>query len=177
MNTASRHQITRILCVNYGEHTDIHRKQKDRWEEGLMQENELMKENGWKDLAHIGLWVTDIEETKKFYQDILGFEAPTGKSAVDQESGITTEIVFLQKGNLILECICQPGTELPDRGRIEHIAIATDQIEQAVEELSARGVIFDGPIVQDEELWSKGVKYITFRGPSGERLELNQVIR
>ena len=136
-----------------------------------------MQENNWKDLAHIGLWVTDMAETRRFYQDILGFEAPTAKTAVDQETGIITEIVFLQKGSLILECICQPGTELPDRGRIEHIAIAADPIEQAVEELSARGVIFDGPIVQDEELWGKGVKYVTFRGPSGERLELNQVIR
>ena len=136
-----------------------------------------MQEKEWKDLAHIGLWVTDMEETKKFYQDILGFEAPTAKTVVDPESGVKTEIVFLQKGNLILECICQPGTNLPDRGRIEHIAIAAGNIEQAVEVLLAKGIVFDGPIVEDKELWTKGVKYVTFRGPSGERLELNEVIR
>ena len=96
---------------------------------------------------------------------------------MDPESGVKTEIVFLQKGNLILECICQPGTNLPDRGRIEHIAIAAGNIEQAVEVLLAKGIVFDGPIVEDKELWDKGVKYVTVRGPSGERLELNEVIR
>lgn len=122
-------------------------------------------------LAHIGLFVVNMEETVAFYTEKLGMKL--GYSKIIDDNGKIVKIQFIHLNSFVLECIEVPEEEIADRGRIEHLAIDVTNIEETKLELETKGIVFNGDIVIDEDM---GCKYIIFKGPNQEGLEINQKI-
>jgi catechol 2,3-dioxygenase-like lactoylglutathione lyase family enzyme len=128
---------------------------------------------GW---AHLGIPVNDIEKSKDFYQQFgftvsMNADVPVGERAV--------KISIAEKGGLALEFYQLLEEDLPgirDRrdGHIDHIAMNVKDIDKAYVELKAAGInpLEASPVQLPG--WEHGVKYISFRGPDNEKIELNQ---
>jgi methylmalonyl-CoA/ethylmalonyl-CoA epimerase len=92
---------------------------------------------------HIGIAVNSIEEVKKLYTDILGI--PCMGSETVAEQNVTT--AFFPVGDSEIELLESISPEGPigrfiaAKGQgIQHIALRVDNIEEALEELKARGI-------------------------------------
>lgn len=118
-------------------------------------------------LHHVSLHVKDIDAAEAFYRDILGFE--TVKS-VATESG--TRLVFIKLGSLVLELTqpSDPAKRAQGIGSLQHVAINTTDIDQAVAELKAKGVVFQTDEIIENELLN--ARLIFLDGPEGEMIEL-----
>ncbi|NLG23788.1 MAG: VOC family protein [Clostridiales bacterium] len=116
-------------------------------------------------LAHIGIRVRDMEVSKKFYIDALGFEL------TDECQMGATKLAFLNIGDCKIELI-QPA-DYAERvpGQIDHIAVEVTEIEPLVCRLIEKGVRFDTDQISDAPGLLGGVRNIFFSGPDGERIE------
>jgi lactoylglutathione lyase len=124
-------------------------------------------------LAHVGIFISDIEVSKKFYTEKLDFKVIQETSLSSPEGAI--KIVFVQNGNLVIELVQFPVATKKADGWVDHIAIKTKNIEAAREELEKRGIVFeDKEITYAANVGKNGDKWIMFRGPDGEHLELNE---
>ena len=122
-------------------------------------------------LAHIGVHVHDLEVSKKFYRDKLGFDI-----IWTCEVG-TSNVAFAQKGNLVLELIEPADKKCLNSGVVEHIAMQVKDIEAEAAALRAKGIVFETEEVQGSDLvFANGARWINFYGPDGEHLELNEVL-
>lgn len=120
-------------------------------------------------LAHIGVKVKDLEASKKFYVDLLGFQ-------IDDENDLgQVQLAFLSNGNCLIELIRADSVpELP--GQIDHICMEVEGIDDLVAELKAKGIAFDGDISYSAVIRG-GIKNIFFEGPDGERIEFFDYMR
>lgn len=125
-------------------------------------------------LAHVGFFVKDINRSKKFYEDILGFETFFERSE-PVEGGGEARIAFLRLGDLVFEMICVPGVSFPADGCFQHLAIKVDNIEDATAKLDKMGIKHE-ELVYSEVTLKNGSKWVNFLGPDGEHLEFNQVL-
>jgi catechol 2,3-dioxygenase-like lactoylglutathione lyase family enzyme len=121
------------------------------------------------DLAHFGLYVKDIEVSKKFYIDVLGFKF---RFETGPESRV--KLCFLDSGNCEIELIERPDRS-PEDGHFDHLCLKVDDIEEAVRNLKAHGVEVTGEITTMPHVFN-GIKNVFFRGPDGERLEFNEFL-
>lgn len=123
--------------------------------------------------GHVGMFINDMAESKKFYMDILGFKV-VSEYVSDEE----VRMCFLNNGICTIELIEFPDQALKNRkdGVIDHLSIRVSDIESAKSYLEAKGVVFETEILFDEKLYDKGEKFAMFRGPSGERLQIEQIL-
>lgn len=120
-------------------------------------------------LAHIGVYVCDLERSVRFYQDVLDFVQ------IFRYENQGTPVAFLQNGTCVLKLIEKPASAGRTDGRVDHIALTVTDLAQAHRELLARGVVFETDRVMTcPACFPGGASWIRFRGPDGERLELNQ---
>ncbi len=94
-------------------------------------------------LGHIGIAVTDLEEAKKLYSEVLGFTLTAEKEM--PERGL--KVAFLETGNTKIELL--EGTT-PDsaiskfvekRGTgIHHLSFEVDDIRRVMKELDGEGM-------------------------------------
>lgn len=118
-------------------------------------------------LAHIGINISDAEVSKDFYLNKLNF---TLKAEECLPNGL--RLIFVDAGSCQLELVCPPGGagKIPT-GVVNHIAIECKHIEQWVEDLKAKGVVFESDKIGVMPDLLGGVKNIFFAGPDGERFE------
>ena len=129
-----------------------------------------------KGLAHVGVFVSDLERTKAFYRDVLEFDI-TWECTIDGDDGKPVDIAFAQNGNVILELVKFAEPPKREDGTVDHIAIAVEDIEQVKQRLEERGVTFETKeIVYNPLVFPQGSKWILFRGPDNEHLELTEVL-
>ena len=121
------------------------------------------------DLAHVGIYVKDMEVSKKFYMEVLGFEF---EFETDPAKGV--HLCFLKNGTCKIELIEKPEFVKED-GHIDHLCIKVDDIKEAVENLKKHNVEISGEIMTMPQVFN-GIKNIFFRGPDGERLEFNEFL-
>ena len=119
-------------------------------------------------LAHIGVYTKDVDASIAFYEK-LGFK-------LDARREGPSRIAFVVLGSCTIELI-QPGDPAkvdatPADGRVAHIALEVQNIEEAVEALKAEGIVEKEAKVNTMPDFLDGVKNIFFRGPSDEYLEL-----
>lgn len=123
-----------------------------------------------KGLSHIGIPVSDAEESIEFYEK-LGF---TIRNAEYDKDG-NRKAVFMLLGNLLIELY--PSDEVAGRsGAIDHISISTTDIEESLE--MARSLDkepLEGGIMT-LPFWENGIRYFTIEGPDKERLEFCQIL-
>ena len=120
--------------------------------------------------GHVGLYVHDIDAAIDFYRDVLGFSIMSDWVRERDE----TRMVFMNNGSCVIELCLNPDIKerLVD-GPINHLAMIVSDMEAMRVKLLAKGVVFETESVQtDEGLFSNGAKYLIFRGPNGERLQI-----
>ena len=121
--------------------------------------------------AHVGLFIKDVEVSKKYYCDILGFK-PIWEYDLD---GI--KVCFVQNGDLVLELVQDLVFNDCGDGIVNHVAMKVENIEAVKADLEAKGVEFEEKdITFEPRCFPNGSKWILFRGPDGERLEISEVL-
>ena len=129
---------------------------------------------------HTGQVVTDLERSKRFYQEVLGFEfwyeitppdeATAKLSCLTPPLGVTA--AYLTRDGFVLELMhySAPGATAPFRPRtmnepgLTHLSISVDDVRAAAE----RAVQYGGQIVEESDI---GVAMF-IRDPDGQLLEL-----
>ena len=139
----------------------------------------LLKGN-LRGLQHIGLPVTNLERSKAFYArlgfvEVMRTDLPRASEAVQvamvHHEGLTIELYQLEQ---------EERQEIARRsdGHLDHIALDVMDIEQAYQEIRTAGLeILEEPAPVFLPFWEKGVKFFTIRGPDGEKVEFNQILR
>lgn len=93
---------------------------------------------------HVGIAVNNLEESLRFYEDVLGINCE-GTEIVSEQK---VKVAFLPVGDTeleLLESTCDDGpiakfiAKNNGRGGIQHIAIRVENIEKAIEEVKAKG--------------------------------------
>lgn len=129
--------------------------------------------------AHVGLLVDDIEKTKAFYTEKLGFEVILIRNKPYHEGFL--KLAWLKRNETVIACHEFHGVKEYEKeiglGRFEHICLNTDDIEKTIAEFKRNGIEFETETfgVSDEFFGGSG-RHIMFRGPSGEHLEVMQLI-
>lgn len=138
-----------------------------------------MLENNVQGFQHLGLPVTDIDRSEAFYRQ-LGFKTVMRTDLPAQDDAV--RVIMMELKGFVMELYQLVGDELAEvRGRvdghIDHIALDVQDIERAFEEIRASEltILEDAPVFLP--FWDKGVKYFNVRGPDGERVEFNQMIK
>ena len=129
---------------------------------------------------HTGQIVTDLERSKRFYQEVLGFkfwyehtapdEATTKLNQLDGPLGVTASYLCLDGFVLELIHYSAPGATAPFRPRImnepglTHLSVAVDDVRATAQKAAGCG----GQIIEESDI---GVA-IFIRDPDGQLLEL-----
>jgi lactoylglutathione lyase len=117
-------------------------------------------------VEHIGINVSDMDRSIKFYTEVLGLNLRTRVRLSEQ-----SELAFLAIGDAELELVATGGAiEHARQGVVNHLAFTVDDVSAVLEHLKKHGVhlLNDEPIVVEP----LGVKVAFFHGPDGEKLEL-----
>lgn len=126
-------------------------------------------------LAHAGVFVKDLNVSKNFYADTLGFEIIWECKFSDEDN--TYNIAIIKNGDLTIELVeREKQTDLSD-GVTDHVAMLVDDLDKTIEDLIKKGIVFetDEP-VYEANMMPNGSKWIFFRGPDNEHIELTQVL-
>ncbi len=142
-----------------------------------------------KSVQHFGLTVSNLDEARHFFHDLLGLEA----TEVRETSGDRPETILgipgvslrlclfkLPDGNSleVIEYLNPRGTKLNLRTcnpGVPHIAFIVEDIQKMYDELSARGVKFvNPPYWGGESVAGPGWGVCFLRGPDGISIEFMQ---
>lgn len=140
----------------------------DRIRDEHLRSRELRPASTARGVHHLALLCSDVEQTIRFYQDVLGFPLIEVFENRDYE-GSTHFFFDIGNGNL-LAFFDFPGLGLGPYqevlGGFHHLAISVtpEQYDAAAERLRAAGVDFGAPAGVDESMY--------FADPDGTRLEL-----
>jgi lactoylglutathione lyase len=129
---------------------------------------------------HTGQVVTDLERSKRFYQEVFGFkfwyeitppDGPTAKlSSLTPPLGVTASYLTLDGFVLELMHYAAPGATAPYRPRtmadpgLTHLSISVDDVHATAE----KAVEFGGQIIEDSDIGAA----LFLRDPDGQLLEL-----
>ena len=131
------------------------------------------------EIHHLRLTVTDLERSREFYTQLLGFEVIAESPPPDDPSAAEVfKILFggvvMSRGSLImgLRPMAAPGERFdPNRVGLDHLSFGVasrDDLERAVRLLDERGVAHG----QITTLASFGIDVLPFEDPDGVQLEL-----
>jgi methylmalonyl-CoA epimerase len=128
-----------------------------------------------KRIAHIGVGVIDADKSKTLFQEVLGLPV-TGEDRVGE-----LKTVFLPVGETNLELVQSTEPDgvmkkfIEKRGEgIHHLALEVEDIDQALEELKAKGV----PLIDQQArpgAHQTRVAFLHPKGTNGILIELVQV--
>jgi len=94
---------------------------------------------------HIGIAVTNLDETIKFYEETLGLKCNGTETVADQK----VKVAFFPVGDTELEFLESTSEDGPvakfieankGRGGIQHIAVRVGDVKAAIAELKSKGV-------------------------------------
>ena len=127
-------------------------------------------------LDHIGIAVKDLDETLKFYQEMLGLEC-VGTEVVEEQK---VKVAFLPVGDTEVELLQSTEENGPiakfieKKGEgIQHMAFRVENIEEAIEEMKAKGV----RMIDEKPRYGAGGAKIAFCHPkstNGVLIELSE---
>ncbi|TVY09531.1 VOC family protein [Paenibacillus cremeus] len=124
-------------------------------------------------IEHVGIMVKDIDTSAAFYQEIVGL---TLKGKLDHTNGVI-KLAFLgfnQSDETELELIQGYNDNLPQEGKVHHVAFTVDDIHEEWERIHQLPVRL---IDQEITTLPNGAQYFFFYGPDGEWIEFFQPAR
>jgi catechol 2,3-dioxygenase-like lactoylglutathione lyase family enzyme len=131
-------------------------------------------------LQHIGIPVTNLERSKAFYTQ-LGFVEAMRTDIPGASEPIRVAMMRHEKLTIELYQLDQEERQALSKrtdGHIDHIALDVVDIEKAYVEICAAGLeVLEDAAPVFLPFWDHGVKYFTIRGPDGEKVEFNQILR
>jgi catechol 2,3-dioxygenase-like lactoylglutathione lyase family enzyme len=140
-----------------------------------------------KDVRHVGIMVSDMEKSLKFYRDLLGLKV---KSLEDEEGEFLDNMLahenvknkvaklYAKNGNALIELIdSRSYANKKDRDFFtigaSHFSLTVDDLEKTYDYLVKNGVKFTAPPQQTPDRFAK----VTFcEDPDGTPIELVEVI-
>ena len=131
-----------------------------------------MNERG-QGLGHVAVYTRDIEESITFYEKLGG--------SVKDRGGVPTpegekKLALVSFGGITLELIQSPGAMPMGEGNVPHFAILVDDLDAAAAVVRAAGVQFLTPEKKVLPDLFGGLQNWFFAGPSGEQIELLQML-
>ena len=115
-------------------------------------------------VAHIGIPTNDLDKTIAFYKK-LGFVSAL--ETVNKAAG--ERVAFLQLGNLMIETY-ENHRAAEKAGAIDHVALATTDIEAAFAAAKEAGMHLLHSSIQSLPFWENGVRFFMVEGPNKERI-------
>jgi lactoylglutathione lyase len=119
-----------------------------------------------KKLLHTRMRVSDIDQTIRFYTDVLGLEVVERKT-----SPRGSHLAFLKVPNseeLIELASFPPSGPVRVQEDLVHLAFQVENLDKTIAELKTKGVVItDGPTVT-----SSGSRFIFIDAPDGYEIEL-----
>ncbi|MDO4711501.1 MAG: methylmalonyl-CoA epimerase [Peptostreptococcaceae bacterium] len=127
---------------------------------------------------HIGIAVTDLDKTIKFYEEVLGIKCE-GTEIVEEQK---VKVAFFPVGDTELEFLESTSPDGPiaryiekngGRGGIQHVALRVDNIENAIAEMKEKGY----QMIDESPRYGAGGAKIAFvhpRSTGGILLELSE---
>lgn len=113
---------------------------------------------------HIGIAVSNLEESIKFYQEILGLKLH-GTEVVEEQK---VKVAFLPIGDTEVELLEATTPESPiakfieTKGQgVQHIAFRVDNIEAALDDMRAKGI----RLIDEKPRYGAGGARIAFLHP------------
>ena len=113
---------------------------------------------------HIGIAVSNLEESIKFYEEVLGLKLH-GTETVEAQK---VKVAFLPVGDTEIELLEATSPDSPiakfieAKGQgVQHIAFKVDNIEVALEEMKAKGV----RLIDEKPRYGAGGAKIAFLHP------------
>lgn len=131
------------------------------------------------DFDHIGIPCRDIEETKSWYVEQLGFELIHEPTVEIPEGSV--KVAFLKHGSLMLEFYQLLGADYEEvlsrrDGHVDHFAVRVRDIDTAFAQAKQAEleIIDNAPIPLD--FWENGMSHFKVRGPNDEIVEFLQML-
>jgi len=119
-----------------------------------------------KKLLHTRMRVSDMDETIRFYTEVLGLEVLERK-----KSPRGSHLAFLKVPNseeLIEFCSFPPSGPVKVQEDLVHLAFQVDDLDSTIRTLQAKGIkLTDGPTTT-----SSGSRFIFIDAPDGYEIEL-----
>lgn len=125
-------------------------------------------------LGHVAVYTRDIEESVSFYERLGG--TVKGRGSVAAPEG-EKKLALVCLGGVTLELIQSPVPVPMGEGNIPHFALLVDDLEAAAEAVRAAGV--DAFLTPEKKVLPDlfgGLQNWFFTGPSGEQIELLQML-
>ena len=123
--------------------------------------------------AHVGLYVNDIQKSLAFYTEKLGFQLIW--ESVNQCEAGEVLVKFVKSGNSVIELVQFPFAIDRKDGWFDHIAMNVENIDEVMGILKEKGIEFEeGSYTHAPQTFQGGSKWVMFRGPDQEHLELNE---
>lgn len=130
----------------------------------------------YKGLGHVAIYTADMEESIAFYEKIGG--SVYKRDSVQVPEG-EKKLALVEFGGFLLELIEPPAGELvpAGEGSIPHFAVYVDDLDKAAAAIKDAGVIsFMTPEKKVLPETFGGLQNWFFTGPSGEQIELLQIL-
>ena len=115
---------------------------------------------------HIGIAVTNLDETIKFYEETLGIKCNGTETVAEQK----VKVAFFPVGDTELEFLESTSEDGPiakfieankGRGGIQHVALRVNDIKAAIAELKSKGIA----MIDQEPRYGAGGASIAFCHP------------
>lgn len=121
-----------------------------------------MTKNHIKGLAHIGVFVKDLDKSIDYYKR-LGF-------TLDRIEEIHIRLAFLNAGTCLVELVEQKDLPPRTHGPVDHFAMVVDDIDAAIASAKENDIHIDASTINSVDILG-GIRNVFFEGPDGERLE------
>lgn len=130
-------------------------------------------------IQHIGIPVTNIQISEKFYTRLGFTNVMTSIFYIDEKPGTCA---MMQLNSMTIELYQLPDHKMNDienrkDGHIDHIAFDVDDINTTYQLLAKNGLTPIEPTPVFLNFWNKGCKYFNILGPDGERIEFNEIVK
>ncbi|UJF32715.1 VOC family protein [Paenibacillus hexagrammi] len=126
-----------------------------------------------KKMEHVGIMVANLEASIRFYEEVIGLKH---KGTLLHTNGVI-RLAFLGfdvHGETEVELIEGYNANLPQEGKVHHLAFTVDHIDEEYARIQGLGVE-----QLDEQLTTlpNGSRYFFFNGLDGERIEFFESTR